>query len=76
VNKGDRLCGEQMTAQAVYNMVSAYAAQMGSTVAPHDIRRTFAQLARKADAPIERYNSRSATPASKRPSGIWGRGRT
>jgi integrase len=53
VNKGDRLCGEQMTAQAVYNTVAAYAAQMGITLAPHDMRRTFAQLARKADAPIE-----------------------
>lgn len=53
VNKGDRLCGEQMTPQAVYNTVAAYAAQMGVTLAPHEMRRTFAQLARKADAPIE-----------------------
>jgi integrase len=29
---------------------------MGITLAPHDMRRTFAHLARKADPPIEQIH--------------------
>lgn len=50
VNKGDHLCGESMTDQAVYNTLATYS---GGELAPHDMRRTFAQLARKEDCPIE-----------------------
>ena len=42
-----------MTAQAIYNTVSEYAAKVGVTVHPHDLRRTFAKLAHKGNAPIE-----------------------
>ena len=42
-----------MTAQAIYNAVNQYAAALGLTVHPHDLRRTFAKLAHKGDAPLE-----------------------
>jgi site-specific recombinase XerD len=53
VNKGGRVTGEGMTPQAAYNLVVQYAAHLGVKLAPHDMRRTFAQLARKADASLE-----------------------
>ena len=68
VNKGGRVQPGAMTAQAVYNLVSEYSAAIGlgsdvkakgqkrkvtATVHPHDLRRTFAKLAHKGDAPIE-----------------------
>ncbi|MFN8466329.1 MAG: tyrosine-type recombinase/integrase [Caldilineaceae bacterium] len=53
VNKGGRVQPGPMTAQAIYNTVSEYAANVGVTVHPHDLRRTFAKLAHKGNAPIE-----------------------
>lgn len=53
VNKGDSITGEKLTSQAVQNIVKEYAAACGFTLAAHDLRRTFAQLARKANAPID-----------------------
>ena len=53
VNKGDRVTGGGLTAQAVYNALVKYAAHVGLKLAPHDCRRTFAHLARKASSPIE-----------------------
>jgi integrase len=54
VNKGDRLAGESMTAQAVFNTVKAYAAAIGMDhFAPHDLRRSYAKLAHKGRAPLE-----------------------
>src|SRR6185369_6703818 len=45
INKGGRLTGERMTEQAVYNLVTKYAASLGfANLAPHDLRRTFAKL--------------------------------
>lgn len=52
VNRGGRV-GAAMTAQAAYNVVSQYAATVGLTVHPHDLRRTFAKLAHKGSAPLE-----------------------
>jgi site-specific recombinase XerD len=49
VNRGGKVRGERMTAQAVYVVLKVYS----SEIAPHDCRRTFAQLARKGDASIE-----------------------
>jgi site-specific recombinase XerD len=49
VNRGGRMHGERMTAQAVYVVLKTYA----EGLAPHDCRRTFAQLARKENASIE-----------------------
>lgn len=53
VNKGGNVQPGAMTAQAVYNLVAEYADKAGMTVHPHDLRRTFAKLAHKGDAPIE-----------------------
>jgi integrase len=53
VNKGGKVAAGPMTAQAIYNAVSEYAAELGVTVHPHDLRRTFAKLAHKGNAPIE-----------------------
>ena len=48
VNKGGRSTGERMTEQAIYNLVTKYAASLSiANLAPHDLRRTFAKLAHK-----------------------------
>ena len=52
--QGDRVAGERMTAQAVFNTVKAYAAAIGMDhFAPHDLRRSYAKLAHKGRAPLE-----------------------
>lgn len=54
VNKGDRLCGDTMTAQSIFDTVKKYAAEIGQKeIAPHDLRRTFAKLAHKGRAALE-----------------------
>ena len=54
VNKGDHLNGDSMTDQAIANVVKAYAEACGfNAVAAHDLRRTWAQLARKGGAALE-----------------------
>src|SRR5262249_44951901 len=50
MNKGDRLSGESMTAQAIFETVRHYAAAIG---APHDLRRPLAKLAHKGQAALE-----------------------
>lgn len=53
VNKADNLQGETLSSQAIQNIVKEYAAKCGFKLAAHDLRRTFAKLARKANAPID-----------------------
>ncbi len=53
VNKGDRITGQGMSAQSIYEVVEAYGRQIGAALAPHDVRRTFARLAHKGRAPLE-----------------------
>jgi integrase len=54
VNKGDKLAGESMTAQSIFEAVKKYAAAVGlHDIAPHDLRRTFAKLAHRGRAAIE-----------------------
>jgi site-specific recombinase XerD len=54
VNKGDRVVGEGITPQAVYNIIVGYAEDLKKKgVAPHDLRRTFAKLAHKGGAAID-----------------------
>lgn len=53
VNKADRLSGSGVTAQAVFKTVRECAGAAGLNVAPHDLRRTFAKLAHKGNAPLE-----------------------
>jgi site-specific recombinase XerD len=53
INKGDRIIGQGMGAQSIYEIVDAYGHELGTTIAPHDVRRTFAKLAHKGRAPLE-----------------------
>jgi site-specific recombinase XerD len=54
VNKGDKLAGETMTAQSIFETVKKYAIEIGQKeIAPHDLRRTFAKLAHKGRAALE-----------------------
>lgn len=53
VNKADRISGKGMSAQSVFVAVKRYARHLKTTIAPHDLRRTFARLAHKGKAPIE-----------------------
>jgi integrase len=53
IRKGGKHLGSTMTDQAIYNLLMEYADVLGIRVAPHDMRRTCAQLARKAGAHIE-----------------------
>jgi site-specific recombinase XerD len=54
INKGDRVVGEGITPQAIYNIIVGYAGALEKRgVAPHDLRRTFAKLAHKGGAAID-----------------------
>lgn len=54
MRRGDNIQSEGMTAQAVFNVVKEYAAQIGiKELAPHDLRRSFAKLAHKGNSPLE-----------------------
>lgn len=54
VNKGDRVAGDGITPQAIYNIIVGYAEELKKKgVAPHDLRRTFAKLAHKGGAAID-----------------------
>lgn len=54
INKGDRVVGDGITPQAIYNIIVGYAGALAKqSVAPHDLRRTFAKLAHKGGAAID-----------------------
>jgi integrase len=53
INKGDRLVGQGMTPQSIFETVVSYGRQIGVPIAPHDLRRTFAKLAHKGRAAVE-----------------------
>lgn len=53
VHKSGAVAVGPMTAQAIYARVQRYADRLSLDIAPHDLRRSFAQLARKGGAPIE-----------------------
>ena len=54
VNKGDRVIGNGITPQAIYNIIVGYAEELKNKgVAPHDLRRTFAKLAHKGGSAID-----------------------
>ena len=42
-----------MSADAIADVVTTYARPLGWNLAPHDLRRTFAKLARSGQAPLE-----------------------
>ncbi len=53
LRRGGHVQGGFMTSQAVFDVVAEYAEKLGIEVKPHDLRRTFAKLAHKGEAPIE-----------------------
>lgn len=53
MHKGGHIIGEGMSTQAIADVVREYSEATGLPVAAHDLRRTFAQLARKGNSPIE-----------------------
>ena len=53
MRRGDNLLDNGMTAQAIFDVVRTYAAELGVEVRPHDLRRTFAKLAHKGNAGID-----------------------
>jgi len=54
INKGGRITGERMTAQAIFEAVRLYGDKVGIVdLVPHDLRRTFAKLAHKGHAALE-----------------------
>jgi integrase len=54
IKKGDKVAGKSMTAQAIYYLVEEYCTKAGvPPVTPHDLRRTFAKLARRGGAQLE-----------------------
>jgi integrase/recombinase XerD len=77
VNKGDRVAGERMTAQAVFNTVKAYAAAIGlDHFAPHDLRRSYAKLAHKGRAPFEQIQLSLGHASLQTTERIWESSRT
>jgi integrase len=52
--KGDRITGERITPQGIFELVHLYGAAIGEpNLAPHDLRRTFAKLAHRGKAALE-----------------------
>lgn len=53
IRRGGHIQAGYMTSQAIFDVVCEYAQQVGVIVKPHDLRRSFAKLAHKGNAPIE-----------------------
>jgi site-specific recombinase XerD len=54
INRSGNLSGDRMTEQAIYNLVAEYANLAGlGSVAPNDLRLTFATLAHKGGATVD-----------------------
>ena len=54
LDKAGRVAGERLSTSAIYKVVGEYARALGwEDIAPHDLRRTFAQLAHKGRAPVD-----------------------
>ena len=53
IDKKGRVRSGAMSAQSIYNVIKGYGCDIGTCIAPHDLRRTFAKLAHTAAAPIE-----------------------
>ena len=53
IRRGGNVQGDGMTSQAIRDVVAEYSKVIGLTVAPHDLRRSFAKLAHKGGAPID-----------------------
>jgi integrase/recombinase XerD len=52
LNRHGQLVGDSITPQGIFDLVVEHSTQAGCPVAPHDLRRTFAKLARKAGSEL------------------------
>jgi site-specific recombinase XerD len=53
MRKGNRVVSTRMSTKAVRKVVKEYAEMVEIAIAPHDLRCTYAKLARKGGAPLE-----------------------
>jgi len=53
LNKAGRVTGNSLAPGSVFHMVKSYGTELGIPIAPHDLRRSFAQLAHKGRAALE-----------------------
>ena len=53
LDKRGRVRSQGLSAQSVFTILKTHAATTGVSVTPHDMRRTYAQLAHKGHAPLE-----------------------
>ncbi|HLF28199.1 MAG TPA: tyrosine-type recombinase/integrase [Anaerolineae bacterium] len=53
MDKGGKVAGETLTAQAIRNVVVFYSSMISKDVAPHDLRRTYAKLAHKGGSALD-----------------------
>jgi integrase len=55
VDKADRISGDRLSAQAIYDLVQEHAQNSGvkTSLSPHDLRRTYAHLAFAGNVPLE-----------------------
>ncbi len=53
IHKGGYMDSESLTPQAIHDTVRLYMAGTGINAAPHDLRRSFAKLARKGGSSLE-----------------------
>ena len=53
VRKNDKIGRDSISAQGIYDVVVEYARELGYELAAHDLRRTFAKLARKGGSGLE-----------------------
>jgi site-specific recombinase XerD len=55
VDKADRISGDHLSAQAIYDLVQEHAQNslLKTSLSPHDLRRTYAHLAFAGNAPLE-----------------------
>ena len=54
VNRGDQIAGEPLTEKVVWQLLQPYAMAAGVPgIAPHDLRRSYANMCRAADGELE-----------------------
>lgn len=53
IYRSGRIRRTPLSPQSIFSVVKAYAALLGTRLAPHDLRRTWAKLAHKGAAPLE-----------------------
>jgi integrase/recombinase XerD len=60
LDKAGRITAAELTPQTIFHIVRAYGSAVGVSVAPHDLRRTFARLAHKGRASLDQIQLRKA----------------